>query len=183
MIPQNRLSGNLVRLTLLRRDDVSTILEWRQDTRFLRLWNSDPFVERTETQICDWINGLGKTERELAFAIRLLDSEEIIGTIGLDEIEWSNRVAGLGIGIGNPKNWGKGYGTEATKLLIDYAFNDLNLFRIQLTVFDFNSRAIALYEGMGFKKEGTFREFLERDGKRHDMLLYGLLRCECQSPT
>ncbi len=178
--PTNLLAGNLIRLTLLRLEDVSTILKWREDTRFLRLWGSDPITERTETQIKEWIDGLGKTERELVFAIRLLDQEEIIGTVSLAEIEWPNRVAWLGIGIGNPDDWGKGYGTEATELLIDYAIKELNLIKLQLTVFDFNDRAIALYEKMNFKREGTFRQFMERDGERHDMHLYGLLRSEWQ---
>ena len=105
----------------------------------------------------------------MVFAIRLLDQESIIGTVGLAEIEWPNRVAWLGIGIGNPDDWGKGYGTEATKLIIDYAFKELNLIKLQLTVFDFNDRAITLYEKMKFIKEGTFRQFLERDGKRYDI--------------
>ena len=82
--------------------------------------------------------------------------------------------------LGNPDDWGKGFGTEAARLLIDYAFQELNLFKLQLTVFDFNDRAIALYKRMKFKEEGTFRQFMERDGKRHDMLLYGLLRSEWQ---
>ena len=114
----------------------------------------------------------------MAFAIRLVEKEEIIGTIALDDIEWPNRTAGLGIWSGTSDNWGKGYGTEATNLLIAYAFNELNLFRLQLTVFDFNLRAISLYEKLSFKREGTFRQFMERDGKRHDMHLYGLLRHE-----
>ena len=119
----------------------------------------------------------------MAFAIRLRDEEQILGTVGLDEIEWTNRVASLGIGIGDSENWGKGYGTEATRLLVDYAYNELNLYRLQLTVFEFNARAISLYEKMGFRREGNFREFIERDGKRHDMLLYGLLRSEWETST
>ncbi len=178
MVPKNIMAGNLVRLTSLRSEDASTILKWRDDTRFTRLWNSDPLFVRSEAQIREWIDGLGKTDRELALAIRLLEEERIVGTVGLDEIEWPNRVASLGIGIGCPDDWGKGYGTEATNLLIRYAFNELNLFRLQLTVFEFNSRAIALYEKLKFQREGTFRQFMERDSTRHDMYLYGLLRGE-----
>jgi RimJ/RimL family protein N-acetyltransferase len=61
------------------------------------------------------------------------------------------------------------------RLLVDYAFTDLNLYRLQLTVLAYNDRAIRLYERIGFKHEGTFREFGERDGSRYDMRLYGLL--------
>ena len=63
----------------------------------------------------------------------------------------------------------------------DQCFDELNLHRVQLTVFDYNKRAIALYEKLGFQHEGTFREFLHRDGRRYDMHLYGLLRREWQT--
>jgi RimJ/RimL family protein N-acetyltransferase len=62
--------------------------------------------------------------------------------------------------------------------VITFAFQELNLHRLQLSVFSYNQKAISLYERLGFKKEGTYREFLERDSKRFDMFLYGLLRHE-----
>ena len=183
MVPENIMAGNLVRLTSLRSEDASPILKWRDDTRFTRLWNSDPLFVRSEMQIREGIEGLAKTERELGFAIRLLEQDRLVGTVGLGEIEWPNRVASLVIAIGCPDDWGKGYGTEATNLLIGYAFNELNLFKLQLTVFEFNSRAIALYEKLRFQREGTFRQFMERDNTRYDMYLYGLLREEWEEST
>ena len=108
MVPKNIMAGDLIRLTSLRVEDASTILKWRDDTQFTRLWNSDPLFVRSETLIREWIEGLGKTDRELALAIRPLQEERIIGTVGLDEIEWPNRVASLGIAIGCPADWGKG---------------------------------------------------------------------------
>ena len=59
-----------------------------------------------------------------------------------------------------------------------FAFDELNLHRVQLTVFSYNERAIALYEKLGFQREGVYREHLQRDGRRYDMYLYGLLRHE-----
>jgi RimJ/RimL family protein N-acetyltransferase len=59
-----------------------------------------------------------------------------------------------------------------------FAFHELNLFRVCLTVFSYNAAAIALYEQLGFTREGTYREHIERDGQRYDMVLYGLLRPE-----
>jgi RimJ/RimL family protein N-acetyltransferase len=90
-------------------------------------------------------------------------------------------VAWLGIGIGDREQWGKGYGREAMELVLRYGFHELNLHRIQLTVFEYNERAIALYEKLGFRREGVYREFMQRDGKRYDMLLYGLLRREWEN--
>lgn len=63
-------------------------------------------------------------------------------------------------------------------LLLDYGFNELNFYRIQLNVISYNENAIKLYEGLGFVKEGSYRDFIFRDGKRHDMYLYGLLKQE-----
>ena len=82
------------------------------------------------------------------------------------------------MGIGNREQWGKGYGREAMDLVLKYGFDELNLHRIQLTVFEYNERAIALYEKLGFRREGVFREFMQREGQRYDMYLYGLLRRE-----
>ncbi|HSO58507.1 MAG TPA: GNAT family protein, partial [Paenisporosarcina sp.] len=74
-----------------------------------------------------------------------------------------------------PDFQGKGFGKDAMQLVMNYAFNELNLHRLSLTVFGYNQGAIKLYESLGFRHEGTYREFLQRDGKRHDMHLYGLL--------
>ncbi len=64
------------------------------------------------------------------------------------------------------------------ELILRFVFHELNLHRIQLTVFSYNERAVALYENLGFTREGVYREHLQRDGQRHDMYLYGLLRRE-----
>jgi len=92
-------------------------------------------------------------------------------------------VAWLSIGIGEAEARGKGYGYDAMRLALNFAFNELNLHRIQLTVFSYNAAALALYNKLGFTHEGTYREFLRRDGQRHDMLLYGLLRDEWTTRT
>lgn len=69
------------------------------------------------------------------------------------------------------------------ELALDFAFYELNLNRVQLTVFDYNQSAISLYKKLGFQQEGSYREFIHRNGKRHDMLLFGLLKREWESRT
>jgi RimJ/RimL family protein N-acetyltransferase len=110
--------------------------------------------------------------------VRPLDENTLLGFVEIDGILWPHQVGWLSIAIGDPAHWGRGFGTEAMQLLLTFAFDELNLHRVQLTVFSYNERAIALYEKIGFQREGTFREFLRRDGLRHDMHLYGLLRRE-----
>lgn len=114
----------------------------------------------------------------MAFGIRRVDADPLIGILELDEILWSHRVCGISILIGDRENWGRGYGFEAALLGLAFAFDELNLHRVTATIFSYNKRSIALFEKLGFEREGVFREFLERDGRRHDMLLYGLLQHE-----
>jgi hypothetical protein len=73
-------------------------------------------------------------------------------------------------------NRNQGYGYEATQLALNFAFNELNLHRVQFTVFSYNQASIALCEKCGFRHEGIYREFIQRDGKRYDMYLYGIVR-------
>ncbi|STA92047.1 GNAT family N-acetyltransferase [Clostridium cochlearium] len=96
----------------------------------------------------------------------------------IEKISWSNGVGGIAIGIGDSSEWGKGYGSEALFLVMDFAFRELNLHRLQLITISYNERAIKSYEKLGFKKEGIYREAVNRDGKRYDIYLYGILKRE-----
>ena len=89
-----------------------------------------------------------------------------------------HRTTFVSIGIGDVRHRGHGYGRDAMHVGLNFVFNELNLYRVCLTVFSYNESAIALYEALGFTREGVYREHLERDGRRYDMYLYGLLRPE-----
>ena len=170
-----------VRLTALDESDAPTIARWYKDAGYLRLQDTNAAIPRTAADISAEITAERKADDIIVLAIRLVDSDELVGTIGFYEIEWSNQVAWLGLGIGDRSNWGQGYGSEAMQLALRYAFCELNLYRVQLTVIDYNARAIALYEKSGFQREGVFRQFGQRDGRRYDMILYGLLCPEWES--
>ncbi len=178
MLSSNILHGGRVRLTAVVKDDLPTITRWYEDTVFARLFEATPAMPKTEEQWSEWLQEQQKRKDNYLFAIRPEGNESLIGYAQLDEILWNHRTAWLAIGLGDRMNWGQGYGQEALALLLKFAFHELNLYRVQLTVFGYNDRAIALYEKMGFAREGVFRQFLERDGQRHDMILYGLLRDE-----
>jgi RimJ/RimL family protein N-acetyltransferase len=181
MIIWNLLRGTTVHLTALTKDDLSTIAGWYHNAEFLRLFDARPAYPRGEADLARWLEEQHKEPNAFLFGIRLLDSDDLIGYVALDGIEWSHQVGWLTIGIGDRANWGRGYGHEAARLALKFAFHELNLHRVQLTVFSYNERAIALYEKLGFQREGAFREFLHRDGQRYDMYLYGLLRQEWQA--
>ncbi|MBI1929852.1 GNAT family N-acetyltransferase [Candidatus Poribacteria bacterium] len=178
MISPNLLYGTTVRLTSLTPDDLPTLARWYQHADFLRLLDAVPAYPKTEAALARWLEERHKATDAFLFAMRLLDSDELVGYIELDGILWTHQVSGVAIAIGDAANWGKGYGYEAMQLALRFAFDELNLHRVQLTVFSYNARAIALYEKLGFQREGVHREFIHRDGKRYDMYLYGLLRCE-----
>jgi RimJ/RimL family protein N-acetyltransferase len=181
MISDNFWLGERVRLTALTKEDTAQITGWFGDAGLLRLWGALPARPQTEATVSKDLEEAQKNPNAFVLAIRPIDDDELLGYLELDGILWASGVGWIAIGIGDRANWGKGYGREAMTLALDYAFRELNLHRVQLTVFAYNERAIALYEKLGFQREGVYREFLHRDGKRYDMYLYGLLRAEWES--
>lgn len=180
---ENILRGEKVQLTALRQEDADVIAEWYQDTAFLRNYDSSPAYPKTEKQLATMLEEEQKDNNTFLFAVRLLDSGRIIGLLQLDGIAWTHGTSWVSIGIGEEADRGQGYGREAMEIGLRFAFDELNLHRVCLTVFSYNQAARTLYERLGFRHEGTYREHLMRDGRRHDMLLYGLLRREWQERT
>ena len=109
------------------------------------------------------------------FAIIDLQTDEVIGNIGLHEINHINRTATLGVFIGNKNYWSKGYGTEAIQLILDFGFNYLNLNNIDLALMEFNQRALKCYEKCGFKEIGRKRKCKFINGKYYDSILMDIL--------
>ncbi|BCB02979.1 GNAT family N-acetyltransferase [Bacillus sp. KH172YL63] len=170
------LTGTRIYLSGFMEEDILLIREWNQNEKVQRLLDAVPHKPKTVEELKKWMGDPGSNG--FRFAIRLKDNGRMIGFAELDGILWNHRVGGIAISIGDEESWGYGYGKEALQCLLAYAFHELNLHRVQLTVFSYNERAISLYESLGFQKEGSYREFLQRDGKRHDMFLYGLLADE-----
>jgi RimJ/RimL family protein N-acetyltransferase len=181
MPQRNRLTGEHIKLTAIREADIATIIAWDDDPEFMRMQRSDPAYPRPEVAQRAWWAERLKKPNEYSFAIRRLEDDGLIGTFHISEIEWPHLTAWFSIGIGEPDARGQGYGGEALALGLNFAFNDVNLHRITLSVFAYNEPAIRLYERLGFIREGTLREFLRRDGQRFDMHIYSLLAREWQS--
>ena len=178
MITPNLLRGEQVRLTAPTAADLPAITRWWADADFLRLYNTAPAAPRNEDQLSRRFD-LSQTSNEtFLFAIRPLAEESLLGLLEFDGVDWSNRTTFVSIGIGQAEHRGQGYGADAMRVGLRFAFHELNLHRVCLTVFSYNAPAIALYERLGFAREGVYREHIERDGQRHDMILYGLLRRE-----
>jgi RimJ/RimL family protein N-acetyltransferase len=167
--------GARIRLTAPRPEDSHTWARWYESSDFARQFDSSAAYPRSASSVGSLTDGMNRDRTSFQFAIRLIDSDDMIGHIEIDSIQWNNRVGWVAIAIGDARYQGHGYGYEAMQLLMRFAFHELNLHRLQLTVFSYNTRAIHLYEKLGFQREGVFREALLRDGQHHHMLLYGLL--------
>ncbi|MED1666378.1 GNAT family N-acetyltransferase [Brevibacillus laterosporus] len=159
-------------------DDVTIYHTWRNDMEVMRTTN--PAIDLcTLDNTQEFVNQviLGSSASK-SYMIIDKESETPIGIVSLIQIDYKNRNAECIIDIGEKAYWGKGYGMEALKLLLDYAFLELNLHRVSLRVFSFNKKAIALYERMAFKHEGISREYIFRDGKWSDVFHMGILQRE-----
>lgn len=171
--------GKLVRLAIHQKDDVKALERWNQDSEYLRLLDTDPPYLFSRQQMTEWLDK--EEDKQISFGIRTLADDRLIGIIGLHIADWVSRNAWVGIGIGEREYWGKGYGTDAMRLIVQYGFLELNLNRISLDVFGFNERGIRSYEKVGFKAEGRMRDWMNRAGMRSDLIYMGLLRREWEA--
>jgi RimJ/RimL family protein N-acetyltransferase len=178
MLQSNLLRGERVRLTAVTPADLPVLTNWWADADFLRLYDSVPAYPKTEAQLAKRIEAGQKGETTFLFGIRPLSTNDLLGLLELDGVMWSHGTTFVSIAIGDEENRGKGYGREAMQLGLNFAFRELNLHRVCLTVFSYNQAATKLYESLGFTREGIYREHLQRDGQRYDMILYGLLSRE-----
>ena len=170
--------GEGVRLRAIEREDIDRFVRWFNDPEVRRyLLMYEPMSRAKEER---WFEERlsRKDDLLLAIEVREGDSWVHIGNMGLHRIDWKNRVATLGIVIGEKEYWGKGYGTEAVRTMLRYAFHELGLNRVELETYSFNPRAQRCYQKAGFVREGVRRQALYRDGEFHDVITMGILRSE-----
>jgi RimJ/RimL family protein N-acetyltransferase len=170
-------TGQLVRLGALLPEHFEELQMWEDDPDLQRLLDSEPIRPWTPARREDLYRHFQKDNR-FPFAIFTIADDRLIGQCVLFRQDVRNRFGRMGIVIGAPRNRGRGYGTDALRILANYGFNELNLHRLEIEVFAFNEAAIRSYEKVGFKREVTKRQALYRDGTYHDVLIMGLLRQE-----
>ena len=174
-------TGELVRLTAADLDAAAeAFARWSLDSEYYRLLNSGACHLWSRNKTKEWLEKdlLSEKPDLYSFMIRTLDSDRLIGEIGLDGVKYTHGDAFVGIGLGEHDFWGKGYGTDAMLVLLRFAFTELNLRSVSLDVFEYNPRAVRSYEKVGFVVEGRMRGMLRREGKRWDMIFMGILRKE-----
>jgi diamine N-acetyltransferase len=171
------ITGALVTLGPLDRDLVPTLSRWMND--FTGLPTLAPRAPRPMTADAEtaWYDDIA-TSNDIVFLIRDRLSGEPIGTSSLMEIDFRNRNAMFGIYIGEAAARGKGYGSETTRLVLDYAFNLLGLNSVRLGVAAFNPAGIRAYTKAGFRETGRLRERWWHEGELHDEVLMDCLARE-----
>jgi RimJ/RimL family protein N-acetyltransferase len=171
--------GELVRLTAEEPETLAPLeSQWSVDSEYSRLLDWDPARRFSVKSSQKWIEKQYEKEDNYAFTIRILDGDQIIGRIGLEGIHWTHSDCFVGIGLGEREFWGKGYGTDAMRVMLRYAFTELNLQRVTLDVFEYNQRGVRSYEKAGFVFEGSQRGMILREGRRWDVIYMGILREE-----
>jgi RimJ/RimL family protein N-acetyltransferase len=175
------LTGKFVRLSAFDPEEMSkAYTHWYLNSEYSRLLNSSARPVKSVKSEVKWMEEK-VAEMSVAnyyFSIRTLAEDKLIGELGLDVVNWAGRDAFVGLGIGETEYWSKGYGTDIMNVLLRYAFTEINLKRVTLTVFEYNPRAIRSYEKAGFRHEGRRRRALNREGRRWDELYMGILREE-----
>jgi RimJ/RimL family protein N-acetyltransferase len=172
------LIGSTIYLRPLEREDAGLLVPWINDpevTRTLRIYR--PMNLQAEEE---FVARSAQSEHELVLGIAIQATDKLIGATGLHQIDFKNRHAGFGISIGEKAEWGKGYGTEAARVIVGHAFDTLNLNRVWLHVFEYNLRGIRAYERVGFRREGLLRQDRFHEGRYWDTIVMAMIRQEYQ---
>lgn len=167
-----------VYLRALELSDVEKLVKWRNDLEITSSLGGNTFYV-SKLRESEWVkNAILNDNKNIRLAICLKENDEYIGNVNLNSINWINRSAEYSIMIGDKSQWSKGFGKEATLLILKYAFEELNLNRIYLTVRNDNEKALSLYKKTGFTKEGVLRKSIYKNNKFIDMIVMSILREE-----
>jgi diamine N-acetyltransferase len=173
--------GEKVALGPLRRDLIPTYTRWINDFATLRTLGAPP-LPRTEEHEARWFEAAVGGDN-LFFTIYDLAGLRPIGTCDLRDVDHRNRVATMGMLIGEPAARGKGHGTEATRLLLDVAFTVLGLNTVWLTVYEYNLAGRRCYAKAGFREVGRRRQCRWMGGRLWDEIVMDILASEFESPV
>ena len=170
--------GERVRLRGLERDDIPAFMRWFNDPEVRATLEAFSPLSRAQEE--RWFEAQLVADDQYVFAIEAaVEGAWLhIGSVGLHRIDWKSRVTTLGLMLGDKSQWGRGFGPEATRVAVRFAFHELGLNRVELDVYEFNRRGIRCYEKVGFQHEGIRRQAFFRDGRFWDVHRMGVLRAE-----
>jgi len=173
----DHIEGDRIVLRRHARENLADFQRWYQDPEVARLTRyQDGPMRPEEIERFFLMRAIGSDA--LAMGIHIKGTNRLVGSCAFSQLDADNGSALFHITIGEHDCWGKGYGSEATALMVDHAFASLNLHRVALSVFAFNERAIRAYARVGFVDEGRAREAIWRDGRWWDEIHMSVLEPE-----
>jgi UDP-4-amino-4,6-dideoxy-N-acetyl-beta-L-altrosamine N-acetyltransferase len=161
----------MIFLREITKDDIQYINKWRSKESIIDTLGTTFRYINYETDLNWFDNYLKNRHKEVRCAICKKEDGSIIGVVYLLQIDYQNRNAEFAIFIGNKEEQGKGYGKQASTMMLKHAFNDLNLHKVYLTVLESNTNAIKLYNKIGFTQNGILPDEVFKKGKYHNMIL------------
>lgn len=173
MMPPKKISGKNIYLGPVSKESVPRIVKWMNDLEVVK-YTCQAARMHTEETAKDYLEKMLHDPKSYYFGI-YLNEGSLIGACDLKDVDSIQRIASLGIIIGEKEHWSKGYGEESIRLLAWYGFKILNLNNIMLQVFESNPRAIRCYEKAGFKMIGKRRKSRYYEGKYLDEIYMDML--------
>src|SRR5579864_5988931 len=169
------IAGEHTILRAFEREDAERCYRWMNDPNIVRTLKSRyPMSFSSEME---WLErAMNPTANERHFAIERRDDRTHIGNVSLHDIDWISRTAWFGLFIGEPAAWNRGFGSDAIATLMRFAFDEMNLVKLRIQVFEYNDRAKHVLEERGFVKEGTLARDFYREGRWHDLVIYSVFR-------
>ncbi|HEX7153892.1 MAG TPA: GNAT family protein [Thermoanaerobaculia bacterium] len=169
------IAGEHIILRAFERDDAERCYRWMNDPNIVRTLKSRyPIAFQDEIEWLDKAMHADANERH--FAIERKDDRTHIGNASIHEIDWVSRVAWFGLFIGEPSAWNRGFGGDAIQTLVRFAFEEMNLQKLRINVFDYNDRAKHILETHGFVQEGRLQRDFYREGTYHDIVIFSVFK-------
>jgi RimJ/RimL family protein N-acetyltransferase len=172
------LQGPRVRLRATTRDDLARLCEFNNDLDVELAGGGDPPLPQSLARLQAEFDADAARGGRDSTRFTIEADGKVIGACALFNLNHTDRVCELGIGIGDKDYWGRGYGRECIALLLRYAFVYHNFDRVWLRVHAVNERGRRAYRACGFVEEGRLRSHVWSDGRRDDLVLMGVLRDE-----
>jgi len=158
---------------------------WTHDAEFMRLMELKPVRPLSPAMVRKEYEAIEKKMEEdknlFYFTIRLRADDRLIGKASIEWIDWTNGNGWIRLGLGAAEDRCRGFGSQTLRLLLRYAFAELNLYRVTAMVPEYNEAAIRIFQKFDFVEEVRRREALDRDGRRWDLLTFGQLRTEWEN--
>ena len=171
------IAGEHVILRAFEREDAERCYRWMNDPNIVRtLKTRYPIAFQNEVE---WLErAMHPASNERHFAIERKDDRTHVGNASIHDIDWVSRTSGFGLFIGEPTAWNRGFGSDAIHILVRFAFEEMNLIKLRINVFDYNDRAKHVLLGHGFVEEGKLLREFYREGSYHDIVILSKFRSD-----